>query len=29
MGYAPSMESQVFRKWTAAETEAEIAQAVK
>ena len=29
MGYAPSMKSQVFRKWTAAETEAEIAQAVK
>ena len=29
MAYAPSMESQVFGKWTAAETEAEIAQAVK
>ena len=26
MGYAPSMKSQVFRKWTAAETEAEIAR---
>ena len=29
MGYAPSLESQVFGKWTAAETGAEIAQAVK
>lgn len=28
MGYIPSMESQVFGKWTAAETEAEIARAV-
>ena len=27
MGYAPSMESQVFGKWTSPETEAEIAQA--
>ena len=29
MGYAPSMESQVFGKWTAAETGAEMAQAMK
>ena len=29
MGYIPSMESQVFGKWTTAVTEAEIAQAVK
>lgn len=29
MGYIASMESQVFGKWTAAETEAEIAQAVE
>ena len=29
MAYAPSMKSQVFRKWTAAETEAEMAQAMK
>lgn len=28
MGYAPSMESQVFGKWTTPATEAEIAQAV-
>lgn len=29
MGYLPSMESRVFGKWTTAETEAEIAQAVQ
>ena len=29
MGYIPSVESQVFGKWTTAETEAEIAQAVQ
>lgn len=29
MGYAPSMESQVFGKWTNPSTEAEIAQATK
>ena len=29
LGYIPSMESQVFGKWTTAETEAEIAQAVQ
>ena len=28
MGYIPSMESQVFGKWTSTATEAEIAQAV-
>ena len=28
MGYVPSMESQVFGKWTTTATEAEIAQAV-
>ena len=28
MGYIPSMESQVFGKWTTSETQAEIAQAV-
>ena len=27
MGYVPSMESQVFGKWTTTATEAEIAQA--
>ena len=27
MGYIPSMESQVFGKWTTTATEAEIAQA--
>ena len=29
MGYAPSMESQVFGKWTTSVTEAEIAQAIR
>ena len=29
MGYIPSMESQVFGKWTTPETESEIAQAVQ
>lgn len=29
MGYVPSMESQVFGKWTTPTTEAEIAQAVR
>ena len=29
LGYIPSMESQVFGKWTTPTTEAEIAQAVK
>lgn len=29
MGYIPPVESQVFGKWTTAETEAEIAQAVQ
>ena len=29
MGYVPSVESQVFGKWTTPTTEAEIAQAVK
>lgn len=29
MGYAPSIESQVFGKWTTPATEAEIAQATK
>ena len=29
MGYLPSMDSQVFGKWTTPETEAEIAQAVQ
>ena len=29
MGYAPSVESQVFGKWTTSATEAEIAEAVK
>ena len=29
MGYIPSMESQVFGKWTTTATEAEIAQATK
>jgi len=29
MGYIPSMASQVFGKWTTAETEAEIAQAAQ
>lgn len=29
MGYIPSMESQVFGKWTTSETDAEIAQATK
>ena len=29
MGYAPSVESQVFGKWTTPATEAEIAEAVK
>ena len=29
MGYAPSMESQVFGKWTTPVTEAEIAQAIR
>ena len=29
MGYIPSMESQVFGKWTNPATEAEIAQAVR
>lgn len=29
MGYAPSMESQVFGKWTTSVTEAEIAQATE
>lgn len=28
MGYVPSMESQVFGKWTTPATETEIAQAV-
>lgn len=29
MGYAPSVESQVFGKWTTPDTEAEITEAVK
>lgn len=29
MGYVPSMESQVFGKWTTPATEAEIAQAIR
>lgn len=29
MGYAPSIESQVFGKWTTSATEAEIAEAIK
>ena len=29
MGYVPSVESQVFGKWTTPATEAEIAQAIR